>query len=272
MDLLLDHYKGESQTLTTGAEENYHKFKQLIGMMTPKEEQRWEEIMEDFRRNKLLGGAGDDDPVGRVVGQLSVFSGGLKSIETTLNEQLSKPRTTTLDLGTLGESIEGLRETVAAHLANQQAAPAASANAEVNENLNALRGAFENYLAQSSSTASSAEEKQDWLADRQQKMMEFISQSNAQLVAAISQSQSQVQAAQLQSALTNIGNLFSSYQGRSRDLQQRLADAEPSEVVVNVSQEMAGDSDALIRQILEQLQGAQQQPPPPEEPPPPETG
>ena len=232
--------------------------------------------MEDFRRNKLLGGAGDDDPVGRVVGQLSVFSGGLKSIETTLTEQLSKPRPTTLDLGTVGESLEGLRETVAQHLANQQGESVAggeadtSASEAVNENLTALRGAFENYLTQASSATADSQENQRVLADRQQAMMEFIEHSNTTLATAITQSQSQAQAAQLQSALTNIGSLFASYQDRNRDLQERLDAAEPSEVVVDVSKEMAEDSDALIQQILAQLKEAQepQEEPPAEDPPP----
>ena len=102
-------------------------------------------------------------------------------------------------------------------------------------------------------------------------MMEFIEQSNTTLAKAITQSQSQAQAAQLQSALTNIGSLFASYQDRNRDLQERLAAAGPSEVVVDVSKEMAEDSDALIQQILAQLKEAQepQEEPPTEDPPPP---
>ena len=107
-------------------------------------------------------------------------------------------------------------------------------------------------------------------ADRQRAMMEFIERSNTTLAAAITQSQSQAQAAQLQSALTNIGSLFASYQDRNRDLQERLDAAEPSEVVVDVSKEMAEDSDALIQQILAQLKEAQEpqeQQPSAEDPP-----
>jgi hypothetical protein len=278
MDLVLDHYKGESQTLTTGAEANFLKFKQLIGVMDEEEAARWEDIKKTFGRNQFLQGGDQGDPVSRVVSQLSLFTGGLDSIQNTLSEQLSKPRTTKLDLGTLGESLEGLRETVAQHLANQQGDPAAggeaaaSASEAVNENLTALRGAFENYLAQASSATADSQENQRVLADRQQAMMEFIEQSNTTLAKAITQSQSQAQAAQLQSALTNIGSLFASYQDRNRDLQERLAAAGPSEVVVDVSKEMAEDGDALIQQILAQLKEAQEpqeKQPPAEDPPPP---
>src|SRR5690606_27742393 len=42
--LILDHYKGESQTLTTGAEANLLKFKEIFGVITPEETARWAEI------------------------------------------------------------------------------------------------------------------------------------------------------------------------------------------------------------------------------------
>ena len=130
MDLVLDHYKGESQTLTTGAEANFLKFKQLIGVMSDEEEARWEDIKKTFGRNQFLQGGGQGDPVSRVVSQLSLFTGGLDSIQGTLKEELSKPRTTKLDLGGMGESIESLRETIAQHLASQQPATPAERSEE----------------------------------------------------------------------------------------------------------------------------------------------
>jgi hypothetical protein len=42
--LILDHYRGESQTLTTGTEANFLKFKELIGDLTESELKRWNEI------------------------------------------------------------------------------------------------------------------------------------------------------------------------------------------------------------------------------------
>ncbi len=71
----------------------------------------------------------------------------------------------------------------------------------------------------------------------------------------------------MQSALANVGQMFASYQDRQRELREKLDASQPSEVVVDVSQEMVNDSDALIQQLLAQLQEAQQQqdPPPSEE-------
>jgi DNA-binding ferritin-like protein len=116
--------------------------------------------------------------------------------------------------------------------------------------------------------ASQSDANQKMLAERQQAMMEFIGQSNAQLTEALTQSQAAAQAQQLQTALQQVGNLFATYQTRTRDLQEELKSAQPSEVVIDLNTQMAENSDELIRQILEQLDQAQQQQPdqsPPQE-------
>lgn len=68
--LINDHYLGEAQLLTTGAEENLLKLAELRGTMTEEQQQRWQQIKRDFMRNKSLGG--DSADVGnRVVAQLA---------------------------------------------------------------------------------------------------------------------------------------------------------------------------------------------------------
>ena len=111
-ELLLDHYRGESQTLTTGAEANLLKFKELIGGLSASELARWEEIKKTFKRNQLVRGTDQNDPIGRVVGQLSGFQAGLESIQETLEKQLSKPAAPMLDLTPVGGSLEALRATI----------------------------------------------------------------------------------------------------------------------------------------------------------------
>ena len=54
--LLRDHYRGEAQTLTTGAEENLLKLAQLLGRPTPPEQARWDAIRDEFARRRKLGG------------------------------------------------------------------------------------------------------------------------------------------------------------------------------------------------------------------------
>jgi len=82
--LIVDHYENESQTLTTGAEANLLKFREMEGMLTEDEAARWESIKKTFNKNQIMGGRGDDDPVNRVVGTLSTFTDGLGKIEDVL--------------------------------------------------------------------------------------------------------------------------------------------------------------------------------------------
>ena len=69
LQLIADHYQGEAQLLTTGAEENLLKLAELRGNLTAEQVARWEQIRADFQRNKAMGG-GDGDVGVRVVAQL----------------------------------------------------------------------------------------------------------------------------------------------------------------------------------------------------------
>ncbi|MGJ8672313.1 DNA repair ATPase [Rubritalea sp.] len=81
-DLVLDHYQNESQTLTTGAESNLLKFREMENLLDVEEQKRWEDIKKGFKKNLLLGSAGgENDPVARIVAQLTQFNDGLDSIK-----------------------------------------------------------------------------------------------------------------------------------------------------------------------------------------------
>jgi MoxR-like ATPase len=89
--LVVSHYAGESQTLTTGAESNMLKLKAMMGVQSEEEKARWEDIKATFLKNKTLSGA-SNDPVVQVVAQLSAFSDGLRNIQkaiTTTSENSS---------------------------------------------------------------------------------------------------------------------------------------------------------------------------------------
>ena len=77
--LIDDHYQGESQTLTTAAEQNLLKLQEMRGRLTPEKAKRWEEIKQGFARVKRMGGK-EDDPVARVTGQLSAIEEQLGSV------------------------------------------------------------------------------------------------------------------------------------------------------------------------------------------------
>ena len=77
--LISDHYLGESQLLTTGAEENLLKLAELRGVMTDEQKARWKQIKEDFLRNKGMGGDNADAGM-RMVAQLSDISKELRNL------------------------------------------------------------------------------------------------------------------------------------------------------------------------------------------------
>ncbi|MCH9651057.1 MAG: DNA repair ATPase [Deltaproteobacteria bacterium] len=94
LEVLLDnHYLGEAQTLTTGAEHNLLKLAELRGRLTPEEQARWAEIKRGFARVLSMGGA-EDDPSTRVVGQLGLMSDRLGEIGSQLKEVAESTRET----------------------------------------------------------------------------------------------------------------------------------------------------------------------------------
>lgn len=77
--LIRDHYLGESQLLTTGAEENLLKLGELRGTLSAEEAERWAQIKRDYTRNKAVGGA-DADTGSRVVAQLRDLVEGVQKL------------------------------------------------------------------------------------------------------------------------------------------------------------------------------------------------
>ncbi len=101
--LLRDHYIGEAQTLTTGAEANLLKFNEMMGWIDGEASDRWDAIKKEFRRQKMMGG-GDDDPVSRVTGVL----GGLDAQLEGIREALAAAATR----GDVSEAIAGVSEAI----------------------------------------------------------------------------------------------------------------------------------------------------------------
>ena len=111
--LIEDHYENESQTLTDGAEANLLKFREIENTLGGEDADRWEEIKKTFARNQLMGGAGENDPVTRMLGGMNAFTKGLDEIKQTIastGADYSRPQTLadqTIDQ--LEKMIEGLR-------------------------------------------------------------------------------------------------------------------------------------------------------------------
>lgn len=79
MQMIADHYQGEAQLLTTGAEANLLKLAELRGNMTPQQAERWQAIKQDFLRNKAMGGD-DADVQGRMVVQLMDMTSSMQTL------------------------------------------------------------------------------------------------------------------------------------------------------------------------------------------------
>ncbi len=81
--LLDDHYVGEAQTLTTGAEQNLLKLAELRARMSAEQTRRWDEIKRAFARVQVAGGK-DDDPVTRLTGHIAVLSERVEGVGQTI--------------------------------------------------------------------------------------------------------------------------------------------------------------------------------------------
>ncbi len=78
--LIHGSYEGDSQTLTSGAESNMLKFKELTGTLTETEAERWAGIKKTFTKNLKMKGLGDDQAIAQVLLQLSSINDGLEGI------------------------------------------------------------------------------------------------------------------------------------------------------------------------------------------------
>lgn len=71
--LILDHYVGESQTLTVAAEENLLKLREIMGLINENEVRRLTEIKSNFRRQVRTGG-NDVDGFTKIANELANIS------------------------------------------------------------------------------------------------------------------------------------------------------------------------------------------------------
>ncbi|MEL0586325.1 MAG: hypothetical protein AAES65_15750, partial [Candidatus Thiodiazotropha sp. (ex. Lucinoma kazani)] len=89
--IIRDHYIGEAQTLTSGAEENLLKLAEISSSLTEEEAARWNKIKADFARIQSMGGEGAD-AVTKIANQIASVSGELKTIDQSLSQAFSNNR------------------------------------------------------------------------------------------------------------------------------------------------------------------------------------
>ncbi|MGJ8661096.1 MAG: AAA family ATPase, partial [Bacteroidota bacterium] len=83
-DIVMSHYESEAQTLTSSAEANLLKFKELNQLFTEEESIRWESIKTTFVQNNKLKGLGSQNEMAQVLMQLIQFSDNLEGIKNVL--------------------------------------------------------------------------------------------------------------------------------------------------------------------------------------------
>lgn len=88
--LLLSHYESESQTLTSSAEANLLKYKELIDGLTNEESIRWQNIKDVFMKNNKLKGFGDKNNMAQILQQMINFTDNLEGIKEVLKKGLEE--------------------------------------------------------------------------------------------------------------------------------------------------------------------------------------
>ncbi len=104
-----DHYLGESQLLTSGAEENLLKLKAMRGTLSLSEAQRWAQIQADFVKQRAMGG--DDSDTGlKIVSQLYDLSSGVNAAVEQMKQAAAQPSNLQEVLGQWQQSQQQMSE------------------------------------------------------------------------------------------------------------------------------------------------------------------
>jgi len=118
MQMIADHYLGEAQLLTTGAEENLLKLAELRGNMTEAQQQRWQTIKEEFQKNKMEGN--EEATIGlEISDKLGDLVSNLQQVNESLQQTESSDKNTdklTTELSKLSQSQSKNSDQLSAHL------------------------------------------------------------------------------------------------------------------------------------------------------------
>ncbi len=133
--LIMSSYEQEAQTLTRDSEANLLKFKELLGCLTPQENERWEQIKYAFVESVKFAGMEGADRGAQILQSISGLRDGLENIRRTMAQAIaSSPRKHEVEVLETG-------------LLNLQSA-IQSASADVTQQLNAATGGFQKLQAE----------------------------------------------------------------------------------------------------------------------------
>lgn len=83
--LIVTNYENDAQTLTSGAEVNLLKVRQIIGVSTDADTERWNKIIRTFQENARLKGVSADDKAGQVIARIGTLSDNLDGIREAMS-------------------------------------------------------------------------------------------------------------------------------------------------------------------------------------------
>lgn len=128
--LVLDHYRGESQTLTTGAEANLLKLDELLGCLSGERASRWADIKRTYTRRQEL--AGQEDPAAIAALQIAKIGEQLGDLRGAIAQAAQAQSAGHRDaLAALGAQLERLATTLAAARPAEAPPPQQPAKIEV---------------------------------------------------------------------------------------------------------------------------------------------
>ncbi|QEF97692.1 ATPase involved in DNA repair [Stieleria maiorica] len=87
--LIVSSYEQDAQTLTTDNEANVLKFKELMGILTPEEKERWDSIKYSFVESIRMQGLDSEDQAGQLMRQLASMRDGLESIRQVISRAIA---------------------------------------------------------------------------------------------------------------------------------------------------------------------------------------
>ena len=103
--MIREHYIGEAQTLTSGAEENLLKLDELRDVLTDESKQRWTQMKKEFVRINSLGGD-DADGASQLANQIGVIATRLSDIQ----ESVSGETLLSQNVNELNQSVQAIQQ------------------------------------------------------------------------------------------------------------------------------------------------------------------
>ncbi|MEO1525970.1 MAG: AAA family ATPase [Planctomycetota bacterium] len=87
--LIVSSYEQDAQTLTTDNEANVLKFKEIMGILSAEEKERWDSIKYAFVESVRMQGLDSDDQAGQLMRQLASMRDGLESIRQVISRAIA---------------------------------------------------------------------------------------------------------------------------------------------------------------------------------------